>query len=84
MDTDNTNISGKVVITGASSGLGEATSRYPADRGAPIAWLRRSRRSQIQRHRSARTETSRRRSLLTDSRRGRMRTHIASHRAKCV
>jgi NAD(P)-dependent dehydrogenase (short-subunit alcohol dehydrogenase family) len=33
MDTDNPNISGKVVvITGASSGLGEATARYLADR----------------------------------------------------
>jgi NADP-dependent 3-hydroxy acid dehydrogenase YdfG len=37
MDTDNANISGKVVvITGASSGLGEATSRYLADRGATV------------------------------------------------
>jgi NADP-dependent 3-hydroxy acid dehydrogenase YdfG len=37
MDTDNANISGKVVvITGASSGLGEATARYLADRGATL------------------------------------------------
>jgi NADP-dependent 3-hydroxy acid dehydrogenase YdfG len=37
MDTDNANISGKVVvITGASSGLGEATARYLADRGATV------------------------------------------------
>jgi NADP-dependent 3-hydroxy acid dehydrogenase YdfG len=35
--TDSTNISGKVVvITGASSGLGEATARYLADRGASV------------------------------------------------
>ena len=34
---DNANISGKVVvITGASSGLGEATARYLADRGATV------------------------------------------------
>jgi NADP-dependent 3-hydroxy acid dehydrogenase YdfG len=34
---DNTNISGKVVvITGASSGLGEATARHLADRGATV------------------------------------------------
>jgi NADP-dependent 3-hydroxy acid dehydrogenase YdfG len=33
----NTNISGKiVVITGASRGLGEATARYLADRGATV------------------------------------------------
>ena len=37
MTPDNTNISGKVVvITGASSGLGEATARYLADRGATV------------------------------------------------
>ena len=34
----NGNIAGKVVvITGASSGLGEATARYLADRGAIVA-----------------------------------------------
>ena len=37
MTGDNTNISRKVVvITGASSGLGEATARYLADRGATV------------------------------------------------
>src|SRR5205823_11432152 len=37
MHADNTNISGKiVVIPGASSGLGEATARYLADRGATV------------------------------------------------
>ncbi|HEY0022257.1 MAG TPA: SDR family oxidoreductase [Longimicrobium sp.] len=37
MDTENTNITGKVVvITGASSGLGEATARYLAERGATV------------------------------------------------
>jgi NADP-dependent 3-hydroxy acid dehydrogenase YdfG len=37
METDDTNIVGKVVvITGASSGLGEATARYLADRGATL------------------------------------------------
>ena len=37
MQTDGTNIAGKVVvITGASSGLGEATARYLADRGATV------------------------------------------------
>jgi NADP-dependent 3-hydroxy acid dehydrogenase YdfG len=37
VQTDNTNIAGKiVVITGASSGLGEATARYLADRGATV------------------------------------------------
>jgi NADP-dependent 3-hydroxy acid dehydrogenase YdfG len=37
MQTDGTNIAGKVVvITGASSGLGEATARYLAERGATV------------------------------------------------
>ena len=37
MDTDNANIAAKVVvITGASSGLGEATARYLANRGATV------------------------------------------------
>ena len=37
MQTDGTNIAGKVVvITGASSGLGEATARYLAARGATV------------------------------------------------
>jgi NADP-dependent 3-hydroxy acid dehydrogenase YdfG len=37
MATDNTNIVGKVVvITGASSGLGEATARHLAERGATV------------------------------------------------
>ncbi len=37
MEKDDTNIVGKVVvITGASSGLGEATARYLADRGATV------------------------------------------------
>jgi NADP-dependent 3-hydroxy acid dehydrogenase YdfG len=37
MPPDNTRIAGKVVvITGASSGLGEATARYLADRGAIV------------------------------------------------
>jgi NADP-dependent 3-hydroxy acid dehydrogenase YdfG len=37
MRTDDTNISGKViVITGASSGLGEAAARYLAERGATV------------------------------------------------
>jgi len=37
MSTTGTNIAGKVVvITGASSGLGEATARYLAERGATI------------------------------------------------
>src|SRR3954452_24864437 len=37
MNTDITNITGKVVvITGASSGLGEATARYLAERGATV------------------------------------------------
>jgi NADP-dependent 3-hydroxy acid dehydrogenase YdfG len=37
MSTDNKNISGKVVvITGASSGLGEATARHLADHGATV------------------------------------------------
>ena len=37
MPTDSTNIAGKVVvITGASSGLGEATARYLAERGAAV------------------------------------------------
>ena len=38
MDTDTTNIEGKVVvITGASSGLGEAAARYLSARGATVA-----------------------------------------------
>jgi NADP-dependent 3-hydroxy acid dehydrogenase YdfG len=37
MRTENVNIAGKVVvITGASSGLGEATARYLAERGATV------------------------------------------------
>ena len=37
MSTTDTNITGKVVvITGASSGLGEATARYLAERGATV------------------------------------------------
>lgn len=37
MSTDDTNIAGKVVvITGASSGLGEATARYLSERGAIV------------------------------------------------
>jgi NADP-dependent 3-hydroxy acid dehydrogenase YdfG len=37
MQTENVNIAGKVVvITGASSGLGEATARYLAERGATV------------------------------------------------
>ena len=37
MNTDTTNIAGKVVvITGASSGLGEATARYLSERGAIV------------------------------------------------
>ena len=37
MQADDTNIVGKVVvITGASSGLGEATARYLAERGATV------------------------------------------------
>jgi NADP-dependent 3-hydroxy acid dehydrogenase YdfG len=37
MDADSTNIAGKVVvITGASSGLGEATARFLAARGAAV------------------------------------------------
>ena len=37
MTTDRTNITGKVVvITGASSGLGEATARHLAERGATV------------------------------------------------
>ena len=37
MQADSTNIAGKVVvITGASSGLGEATARYLAARGATV------------------------------------------------
>jgi NADP-dependent 3-hydroxy acid dehydrogenase YdfG len=37
MQTDGTNIAGKAVaITAASSGLGEATARHLADRGATV------------------------------------------------
>jgi NADP-dependent 3-hydroxy acid dehydrogenase YdfG len=37
MEATSANISGKVVvITGASSGLGEATARYLAGRGAMV------------------------------------------------
>ena len=37
MNADNTNVAGKVVVvTGASSGLGEATARYLAERGATV------------------------------------------------
>ena len=37
MNTDTTNIAGKVVvITGASSGLGEAAARYLSERGAIV------------------------------------------------
>ena len=36
MPTDSTNIAGKVVVTSASSGLGEATARHLAERGATV------------------------------------------------
>ena len=61
----------------------------PEPAAAPLHRRRRchcepSKRSPISRLRSKRTGSSRRRSLSTSSQARRVRTHIASHRAKCV